>query len=562
MSFLDADERLESRSPQRSQGSADFPRQLNRSQRSVVLLAAAASSACGLATELLLGGLTSYLVGDHALAYGVAVGGFLAAMGVGSYLSQFVAIAPDENFGKNSNKSSHRRNAEEKQSASQEFVQTIIRAFLRVELAMAPAIALMPLGLFTLFVAGGWLWLGLGLSTLFLGILAGMEVPLLTRLLERDSSVKDALAGVLALDYAGALVGAIAFPLILLPWLGMFPAAACLGAIPAIMVVAIARAFRPLVPGARDWGRLGLLIAMGLLVLAPLTVPLGNTLENRLYKAAVIYRETSQYQRIVLTQNEGDTRLFLDGDLQFSTADEYRYHEALTYPVLGAVRSPKRVLLLGAGDGLALREILRWPGVEAITVLELDPAVVELGRSHPTLVRANRRSFDDPRVSVEFGDAFQLVRDLPNTFDVVIADFPDPDRDALAKLYSDGFYRMLRSHLAPEGAMVTQASSPYFAPKAFACVAETLAATGFKTYPYRVDIPSFGPWGFVLATNQAIALNQIEIPIESKFLTPELLPALFALPKDEQWEPGSIQVNRLSHPVLPQYQRDRRWQGY
>ncbi|MEM1426803.1 MAG: spermidine synthase, partial [Cyanobacteria bacterium P01_H01_bin.130] len=384
----------------------------------------------------------------------------------------------------------------------------------------------------------------------------------LTRLLERDSSVKEALAGVLALDYAGALVGAIAFPLILLPWLGMFPAAACLGAIPAVMVVAIARAFRPMIPRVRRWGRLGLAIALALFVLAPLTVPLGNVLENRLYRAAVIYRQTSQYQRIVMTQRGGDTRLFLDGDLQFSTADEYRYHEALTYPVLGAVATPRRVLLLGAGDGLALREILRWPGVEAVTVLELDPAVVKLGRSHPAIVQANQKSFDDPRVTVTFGDAFQRVRDLPEMFDVIIADFPDPDRDALAKLYSDGFYRLLRSHLAPDGALVTQASSPYFAPKAFACVAETLRATGFNIYPYRVDVPSFGPWGFVLASSQVIALDRLTLPIPSQFLTPELLPTLFALPKDEQWEPGSVQVNRLSHPVLPQYQRDRRWQWY
>ncbi len=513
--------------------------ELGRRQRSVVLLAAAVSSACGLATELLLGGLTSYLVGDHALAYGVAVGGFLAAMGLGSYASQFVAISQDPD-----NR------------------QGLLRAFIQVELAMAPAIALMPLGLFALFVAGGWLWLGLALATLFLGILAGMEVPLLTRLLERDSSVKEALAGVLALDYAGALVGAIAFPLVLLPWLGMFPAAACLGAIPAVMVVAIAQVFSKTVPRIKRWGRAGLAIALGLALLAPLTVPLGNTLENRLYRAAIIHREDSQYQHIVITQREGDTRLFLDGDLQFSTADEYRYHEALTYPVLAAVDVPRRVLLLGAGDGLALREILRWPGVETVTVLELDPAVVRLGRSHPALVAANHRSFEDPRVTIKFGDAFQLVRDLLATFDVVIADFPDPDRDGLAKLYADGFYRQLRSHLAPNGAMVTQASSPYFAPKAFACIVKTLAASGFQTYPYRVDIPSFGPWGFVLASSKAIVLDQLTIPISSKFLTPELLPALFALPKDEQWDLDTIQINRLSHPILPQYQRDRRWQWY
>lgn len=530
------------------------PTPLTRSQVATLLLTAAASSSCGLAAELLLGGLASYLVGNHALAYGVAVGGFLAAMGVGSYLSQFVAPqARGDGAGRSQ----------------------LLTAFVRVELAMAPAIALLPLGLFALFVAGVGLWAGLLGAAALLGILAGMEVPLLTRMLEHDRGLKDALAGVLALDYAGALVGAIAFPLVLLPVLGMFPAAAVIGAIPALMVGVIAQGF----PALRRWRVVGWGLAAGLVLLAPLTIPLGDRLENNLYRAPIVYRDQSPYQRLILTESQQDVRLFLDGDLQFSSIDEYRYHEALVHPVLAAIaRPPQRVLVLGAGDGLAVREVLKWPSVTEVILIELDPAVTKLARSHPRLTRLNQQSLTDPRVTIRQGDAFREITTFTTPFDAIIADFPDPDRDVLAKLYAVGFYHQLRSHLAPDGAIVTQASSPFFVPRAFNCVAKTLASAGFQVAPYRTDVPSFGPWGFVLGVPRAAAADpgdrlgpaQIQAigdrwaaaQIATQFLTPTLLPALFVLPQDEQVDWGRIKVNRLSDPVLVQYHQDQRWNWY
>ena len=283
---------------------------LNRRQRWLLLLTAAVSSGCGLAVELLLGTLASYLVGNQALAYGVAVGGFLAAMGLGAYLSRFVAVKGDR-------------------AAQQAQLQT---AFVSVELMMAPLSAIIPLALFALFVIDGPFWIALFLGTIMLGSLAGMELPLITRLLEQDENLKDTLSGVLALDYAGALFGSLLLPIVLLPLLGIFPSAALIGAIPAGMVVLLAHHF----PGLRQWKRWGLLIGLALLVLAPLTIPLGDRLENNLYKAPVITRIQSPYQRVVLTRQGADLRLFLDGDLQFSTLDEYRYHEALVHPALSA----------------------------------------------------------------------------------------------------------------------------------------------------------------------------------------------------------------------------------
>ncbi len=528
----------------------------SRRQRRLLLVTAAISSSCSLAVELLLGTLASYLVGNQALSYGVAVGGFLAAMGLGAYLSRF--IAPDEQ--------------------ESDYYNQLKQAFIRLELGLAPLCAIAPLGLFTLFVVDGPFWLALFLATLILGTLSGMELPLLTRLLERDEGLKDALAGVLALDYVGALVGSLALPVLLLPWLGLFPSAVLIGAVQAGLVVAIGLTF----PELKRWGRVGLALMIGLLLFLPIVVPLGDRLENSLYKAPVISRIQTPYQRIVLTRQGQDFRLFLDGNLQFSSLDEYRYHEALVHPALSAnlrlrqvqtnsldsnqtplnpgQANARSVLMLGAGDGLALREVLKWKDVDRVVLIDLDQAIVDLARHHPFLVKANANSFADPRVKVIQGDAFIQAPELPDRFDVILADFPDPDRPALAKLYAQGFYQRLLNRLAPDGIFVTQASSPFFAPRAFACIAATLQSLHLHTYPYLADIPSFGPWGFVLAARSPLTFDQLDLPVPTQFLTKTLIPTLFELPKDIVLD--HVEVNRLAHPIIVKYQDDPRWSAY
>ena len=507
---------------------------LNKTQRRLLLMAAAVSSGTGLAVELLLGTLASYLVGNPALAYGIAVGGFLAAMGIGSYLSRFIAADADGNV----------------------LQRKLVLAFVGVELAIAPLTAILPLGLFALFVMGSSIWPQLFLVTVVLGLLAGLEVPLLTRILEKTEGVKDALAGILALDYLGALFGSLGFPIIFLPWLGMFPTAFVLGSFPAFMVFAIARNFAAI----RRLGYVGLATGVLLVSLAPVAVPFSNNLENNLYTAPIVKRVQSRYQRIVLTRKGKDVRLFLNGDLQMSTLDEYRYHEALVHPAMSAATNPRNVLVLGAGDGMAVREILKWQDVEQVVVIELDPEVIKIANRYPQLLQLNEGALKDPRVQVINADAFAKAPALKQTFDVMIADFPDPDEKVLAKLYSEGFYRRLMGRLADNGILVTQASSPFFAPKVLSCIANTLAEVGLQVNPYVVDVPSFGPWGFVLASRNSIDANKLELPVDTRFLTSTILHHLFELPKDVQL--GDAKVNRLSDPVIVRYQSDSRWVAY
>ncbi len=518
---------------------------LKKQQRRLLLLTAAVSSGCGLAAELLLGTLTSYLVGAQALAYGVAVGGFLAAMGLGAYLSGFVArVETGPSAGKKSDQQAQ-----------------LINSFFAIEIVLAPLVAFVPLCLFLLFILNGPVWIGLVFSTLLLGILSGMEVPLLTRLIELDAQdLSSSLAGVLALDYVGALAGSLLFPAVLLPWVGLLPSAFIIGSFPAWMVFFLARAF----PQMKSWRYAGLGIAIALCVITPAVLPFSANLENKLYKAPVVWRSQSAYQRIILTRYGQDVRLFLNGELQLSTVDEYRYHEALVHPALVAATqsdsAPKQVLLLGAGDGMALREVLKWPSVEHVTLIELDPAVIELAQTQAALVKFNQNALSDPRVTIQYGDAFKAIPQLETLFDVIIADFPDPDEVAIAKLYSKGFYQQLRSRLAPHGILVTQASSPFFAPKVIACITKTINATGLIAAPYSVNIPSFGPWGFVIAASTDLSFTQAKLPIETQFLTPELLPTLFVLAKDVTAH--NVKINQLSDPVIVPYQSNPRWSVY
>ena len=240
-------------------------------------------------------------------------------------------------------------------------------------------------------------------------------------------------------------------------------------------------------------------LSLALVLLAALLIraqDIETTSRQRLYADPIIAFRQSAYQEIVVTQRGNDMRLYLDGGLQFSTRDEYRYTESLVYPALGA--GARSVLVLGGGDGLAARELLRAPGVENIVQIELDPAVIELARS--TMRSANGGSLDNPRVHIVTGDAMTWLRGRKTpSFDAVIVDLPDPDTPVLGRLYSTEFYALVSRVLAPNGLMVVQSGSPYSTQTAFWRTVSTITAGGYAVTPYHVYVPTFGDWGFALA---------------------------------------------------------------
>ena len=271
----------------------------------------------------------------------------------------------------------------------------------------------------------------------------------------------------------------------------------------------------------------------------------------------IVYSKTTHYQRIVVTRNRAGFQLFLNGNLQFSSADEYRYHEALVHPALALSseggRAVRRVLILGGGDGLGLREVLKYRTVEEVVLVDLDPDMTELSRRFPPLARLNRAAFDDPRVRVVNEDAMIWLEGAGDPFDAAVIDFPDPNSFALGKLYTTRFYRLLGQRLAPGAAFSIQCTSPLFARTSYWCILRTIEAAGFHVRAYHTAVPSFGVWGFALARAAAPfePPRAPPAPVPLRFLDGDTMPAMFVIPAD--LGPVPVEINRLDNQALVRY---------
>jgi spermidine synthase len=294
--------------------------------------------------------------------------------------------------------------------------------------------------------------------------------------------------------------------------------------------------------------------AVGLSLLLLVGLVLGERLttfsEEQLYADEMVHATTSPYQRIVLTRGKRGFSLFLNGNLQFSSVDEYRYHEALVHPAMVRAGSVARVLILGGGDGLAAREVLRYPEVQSVTLVDLDPAITGLAASYEELVNLNHHSMTHPKMRVINTDAMKFLEEGDALFDVVIVDFPDPNNFALGKLYTTGFYKLLKRRVAKDGVAVVQSTSPMFARRSFWCVDTTLRAAGFWTEPYHTLVPSFGEWGYVLVAHEATPRRRA-LPEGLAFLDESTLEGLSRFPPD--MGPLPAEVNRLNNQVLVHY---------
>ena len=482
-------------------------------------------AACGLVYELCAGALASYLLGDSVLEFSTVIGTYLFAMGLGSWASRHVR-------------------------------EPLAPTFVRVELIVGVVGGLMPAALFAAHASlpaggvGAFRALMYSLVTV-VGIGVGLEIPVVLRLLERHLKGRDALATlvsqVLTFDYLGALVVSIAFPLLLVPHLGIVRAGIFFGLLNASVALWTLWIFRADVPGRRTL----VVQCTAALVLLLAAMAGGDRLttwaEDSFYGPGVVRRESTPYQRIVVTSQGGWVRLFLNGNLQFHSRDEYRYHEALVHPAMAGYGAPRRVLVLGGGDGMALREILKYPSVTSATLVDLDPAMTTMFSTDPMLTALNHDSFHDPRVHVANADAFAWLEQHADAFDVIVIDFPDPSNYALGKLYSTSFYELVDQHLAASGYAVIQTTSPLIARRSFWTVAATLEAVGLHTVPYHVHVPSFGEWGFIIASRRPWVAPRA-LPPGLRFLTLPGLPALLDFAPDMARVPA--EPNRLSNQVL------------
>jgi spermidine synthase len=481
-----------------------------------VYLTAFVIASCGLVYELVAGALASYLLGDSVTQFSLVIGVYLSALGLGAFLSRYV-------------------------------VRGVARRFVDAEIAVALVGGLSAPALFFAFSSPRWfppVFYGI---VVLIGTLVGLEIPLLMRLLKDAVEFRDLVSQVLTFDYLGSLAASLLFPLVLLPRLGLTRTSVLFGLLNVAVAFWSLHLFRDRIGNPGGLYVRAALTGAILVTAFALADRLTAVAEENQYADEVIVAKTTPYQRVVVTRNRAGFQLFLNGHLQFSSVDEYRYHEALVHPAFAAAASARRVAVLGGGDGLAVREILKHPEVESVTLVDLDPEMTALARTHPLFVALNGGSLASPKVRVVNDDAMVWIAKDTDLFDVVIVDFPDPNSYAVGKLYTSRFYALLAKRLAPDGVVSVQSTSPLFARRSFWIVDATLKAAGFATKAYHVAVPSFGEWGFVLAARKPFEVGT-RLPANLRALSAALLPSLFLFGPDTG--PVESPVNRLNDQIL------------
>lgn len=494
--------------------------------KKVITFSVFVAGLCSLVYELLISTTASYFLGDSVQQFSITIGLYMASMGLGSYASRLLKT-------------------------------NLVRSFVAVEILLGLIGGLSVPLLYLAYAYGAVFWPVVVGLIVVIGALTGLEIPLLTRVMNREESLDVNLANILSFDYLGALLATLAFPFILLPVLGTFRASLTLGLFNLVVgVVNLGWFTDQLDRRARIQGyvlSIGATVVLGGLLLG--SGPLMDRWSNDVYEDRVVYREQTPYQKIVMTRWQKDLRLFLDGNLQFSSLDEPRYHEPLVHIPMSQVRSPQRVLVLGGGDGLVAREVLKYSSVKQVTVVDLDPKIFEIARTYSALTRLNHRSLHSPRVRTVAKDAFVFLENTDERFDLIVADLPDPNNVSLARLYSRTFYGLVRSHLSTGGVFVTQATSPYFARKAFWTIRATIESGGFAhSYPFHVNVPSFGEWGFIVAAERPLDPASATPGVDTQFLNDRIIPGLFRFPKDLTASTDTLQASTLDQPrVLHAY---------
>jgi len=481
---------------------------------------------CGILYELLIGTLSTYFLGSSVLHFSITIGLFMTFMGVGSWISKYLQ-------------------------------EPVLDKFIWIEWGLGMIGGFCALLLYATFSLTENFYLISFFCVAIIGTGIGLEIPLIARLIQKNFQFKDTIAQVLSFDYIGALVASLAFPLLLLPYFGTVKTGFLIGILNMGIAILNLEIFHEHLVNYKKLKLFSYLGSLILLIGFLLSFQMVTFLEEFLYRDPVVYVEQSPYQRIVLTQWKQDVRLFLNGNLQFSTVDEYRYHEPLVHVPMLSSKHKEKVLILGAGDGLAVREILKYPTVKEIHLVDLDPAMTNLGKNHWLLKKINKDALNSPKVKIFNQDAWEFINKSNDIYDVIIADLPDPNDTGLGKLYTKEFFELAKKRLSAMGTFCTQSTSPYFALRSFWCIHTTLDSVFNSCFPYHAYVPSFGDWGFNVAfpykiskekwiENVQSAIKQVDFHFQ--FLDKEEIVGLFFMGKD--CEKVEVPIQTLEKQVL------------
>lgn len=497
-----------------------------RSREIWLLVATFLVALAGMIYELIAATLSSYLLGDSIRQFSLVIGVFLASMGLGAWVSRRVTRA--------------------------------VTGFVWAQIALGIVGGFMAPVLYFSYACLGVIDLPLYGLLILSGLLSGLELPLIARVLKEIGAPEFRFENVLSVDYIGALVASVAFPLFIVPQMGLMSASLSFGVLNLLVAGFSILLFRDRMGrGVVTVWAAALCVSLTGLGLAERLV---SVAEASLFEDEVIFSASSPYQQIVLTRFQGRTRLFLDASIQFDSQDEYRYHEMLVHPAMAFAPRVEKVLILGGGDGMAAREVFRHPQVASVTLVDLDRAMTDLFRSHADLAALNGGSLNDPRLRVINQDAWQFVQQDRDSYDVIVVDLPDPKSIALSKLYTQEFYALLAERLSATGVIAVQSGSPLFARQGYWSVVHTLDATrnpqhpggSLSVLPYHAYVPSFGDWGFTLVSMRPLPARALALPPGLRYLTPEVWASARSFAPDQADLPA--EPNRLqSHALVGYY---------
>ncbi len=515
---------------------------MKKSKSPILKLALFATGLSGIVAEYILSTLATYFIGDSAVQWSLIVSVMLFSMGVGSRLSQYVS-------------------------------GNLIVKFIAVEFLLSILVSFS--SLFTYTMSGFTEYTGFfiyGLS-IFIGVLIGLEIPLVIRLNEKFESLRVNVASVMEKDYLGSLVGGLFFAFVGLPIIGLTYTPFILGSINLIVAILLFITVRNEIKPQKRTGIAisGGLVATLIIVGFFLAKPIILFGEQARYKDKVIYSNQSRYQRIVMTQWKNEYWLYINGNQQLSTLDEDKYHEPLVHPAMQLAKQKKHILVLGGGDGCAVREILKYPEVEKITLIDLDSVMTGIGQRHPILTDLNQNALNNPKVEIINTDGYNYLESTKDFYDLIFVDLPDPRSIELNRLYTLQFYSLCHRSLKPQGIMITQAGSPYYATQAFLCINKTMSAAGFETAKMHNQVITLGEWGWILGVKNfpekaslKKELQKLKFEdIDTKWLNNEAMQLMTSFGKNIYLESAdSVEVNQIQHPVLYNYYLKGNWDLY
>ena len=491
--------------------------------------------------------------------------------------------------------------------------RNLIEKFLAVEVGLALLGGFAPIAVYAAyatmeihFIAVQYFFI------LAIGFLIGLEIPLVLRLNRKFvPRLKSNIASIFSTDYVGAFIGAVVWVYILLRYFPLTEISFYVAAMNFAVALATYCYFSYHRVAARGLATLSMiaLTAGGLALGYWNNRDWNRLLEQRFYTEPVVASVTTKYQHIVLTASVEpvDYRLYINGNLQFASLDEHIYHEMLVHPAMTLAENRERVLILGGGDGLALREVLKHREATEATLVDIDPGMIEFASRHDVMTELNQLAFQDGRVTADgpteayedggtraiYGysresgleteevlseaarvtvytiDADKILADLQGTYDVALIDLPDPNAVELVKLYSREFYLKLRRVLSPRAMVAIQATSPYHAQESFLCILRTLRSAGFQAIPYHDNVPSFGDWGWIVAWVSDLPENRLRdrisgleefavTPESLRYLTPERFRAALSFGKTAL-DSANDDINTLMSPVLLHYYLSESW---